>query len=62
MPFFLSDEFKTIIEEKYKVSDIGLHDGKDKMITSGTVGSLGLGGGGGSTLYKSEFLKEKLFE
>lgn len=67
MPFFLSDEFKLIMEEKQRKEEEqrklqAIHG--EKLATSGTLGGLSSlgGGGGGSQLYKSQFLKEKIEE
>eukprot|EP00347_Sterkiella_histriomuscorum_P003182 403365276 len=70
MPFFLSDEFKQIMEEKNKKNEQALRltqiDGsKDKLLNSGTMGgisTIGSSGGGASQLYKSEFIKDRLNE
>lgn len=60
MPFFLSDEFKTILEDKVKTTN--------GQIISETTDSNPVGGmmegssSGGGNLYKSGFLKEKIIE
>ena len=57
MPFFLSDEFKSILEDKIRGTG-GPSDGTD-----GLGGTSGLGGTGMvNQLYKSGFLKDKIVE
>lgn len=62
MPFFLSDEFKTILEDKIRGTG-GPSDQTDTLGgTSAGLGMTGAGMQGGSQLYKSVFLKEKILE
>lgn len=62
MPFFLSDEFKTMLEDKLRGTgmsgDMRSGDSLGNTMTSagGALGS------GGSQMYKSIFLKEKINE
>lgn len=63
MPFFLSDEFKTILEDKIR----GTGGPSDKLgDTLGGTTSLNMTGQqqhqGGNNMYKSVFLKEKVLE
>lgn len=62
MPFFLSDEFKSIMDEKNRMRQ--LQENQDKLLNSGTMGGISTIGsiGGGSSLYKSEFIRERLLE
>jgi|LauGreDrversion4_2_1035121.scaffolds.fasta_scaffold178003_3 hypothetical protein len=61
MPFFLSDEFKTILDEKLKGTG-GMSDRKSESLGN-TMTSAGIGGAhGGSQMYKSVFLREKINE
>lgn len=55
MPFFLSDQFKKILEDQN--SNMKKIESKDGLLN--TLGS-SVGAGMGSQMYKSEFLKEKL--
>ena len=62
MPFFLSDEFKTILEEKVRGTGGPSDHNTD---TLGGTTSLGMTGGGHAqtnSMYKSVYLKEKLIE
>ena len=62
MPFFLSDEFKTILEEKINKTG-GLSEGTDPLGGTGNGGMLNQTQGlQNSQMYRSQFLKDKLIE
>jgi hypothetical protein len=62
MPFFLSDEFKTMLEDKLRGTGMSGADFKSDSLGN-TMTSAGGGlGSGGSQMYKSIFLKEKINE
>ena len=63
MPFFLSDEFKSILEDKIK----GTSGPSDQPMSLGGTTSLAQTGGGSNAggqnqMYKSGFLKDKIVE
>ena len=58
-PFFLSDEFKTILDDKVKGTNGG---GPSDNTESNLGGMMDGSGSGGGNLYKSGFLKEKIIE
>lgn len=66
MPFFLSDEFKSILDEKIRGTGGGMSDnlrsGGESLGNTMTSGGIGGGSHGASQMYKSIFLKEKLVE
>jgi hypothetical protein len=53
MPYFLSDQFKALVEDKSKPKT---------MVSSESKNSLQGGAFGGNSLYKSDYLKEKMVE
>ena len=68
MPFFLTEEFKMIIDDKVQKQSqatLKMSAKGDQLMSSGTIGGLSSanqGAAAGNSLYKSEFLKEKLNE
>ena len=68
MPFFLTDEFKMIMDDKYNKQSQGTLKTSAKgeqQLSSATLGGVSSGNQGaaaGSAMYKSEFLKEKMNE
>ncbi len=65
MPFFLSDEFKSILDEKIKGTG-GPSDGRGSLSNTQSLAATGGGPSGGSgpgnQMYKSTFLKDKVTE